>query len=178
MKIYRATKIILASILIPFLLQAQDAEKFSDRLFFGGNFGLQFGDYTYININPLAGYKITDKFSAGLSITYIYYKVNDDYYGYDYSTNVYGGSIFSRYLLFENLFAHAELEMLNMEVYDYFNNPKGRQTVPSLLLGAGYRMPMGMNSSFSIMALFEVLEDPYSPYQANPIIRIGVGFGF
>ena len=162
-------------------MQAQDeqtSEKFSDRLFFGGSFGLQFGSYTYVDVSPLAGYRITDRLSAGLGITYIYYKVKDAVYNIYYSTNVYGGSIFSRYLITNELFAHAELEMLSLEVYDIYKGNIGRQTVPSLLLGGGYRMPMGNTSSISILVLMEVLEDPYTPYKTNPVVSIGFGFGF
>jgi hypothetical protein len=91
---------------------------------------------------------------------------------------MYGGSIFARYLLTENLFAHVEQEFLNTEVYDIFGNYSGRRTIPSLLIGGGYRMPMGANASFNILALFEVLNDRDSPYQSIPIIRIGFGVGF
>lgn len=143
-------------------------------MFFGGNIGLQFGNYTYVDISPMVGYRVTDRFSAGLSATYIYYSVNDPAY-YNYSSHIYGGSIFSRYLFTENVFAHAELELLNMDIYDPFY--LGRQTIPSLLLGAGYRMPMGSNASMSFLLLFDVIEDRYSPY-INPIIEIGFGFGF
>ena len=34
------------------------------RLFFGGNFGLTFGNFTFINVSPVVGYRLTDKFSA------------------------------------------------------------------------------------------------------------------
>ena len=162
---------------LPATLSAQD-EKFSDRLFFGGNLGLQIGSYTYIEISPLAGYRVTDRLSAGLGAKYIYYSVDDKSYvpAYHYSTNIYGGSIFTRFLVVENLFAHAEFELINLEAYDgYFN--AGRRTVPNLFLGGGYRMPMGDRSSFSILALWEVIEDRYSPYQ-SPIFRLGFGFGF
>ena len=158
--------------------EAQYSEKFSDRLFFGGSFGLQFGSYTYIDVSPLVGYRITDRLSAGLGVTYIYYKVKDAVYNIYYSTNVYGGSIFSRFLVTNELFLHAELEMLSLEVYDIYQGDVGRQTVPSLLLGGGYRMPMGSSSSVSILVLFEVLEDPWSPYHTNPVVSIGFGFGF
>ena len=96
-------------------------EDFWDRVYFGGNFGLQFGDQTLVDINPLMGYRLTDQLSVGFSVTYLYYKFTDPYNVYpDYSTDIYGGSIFTRYYFLENIFAHVEGEVLNLEVPNYF----------------------------------------------------------
>ena len=170
---------LVPALLFSLMLHAQSDEKFSDHLFFGGSFGLQFGSYTYINLSPMAGYKFTPKISAGLSLTYIYYNVKEPGYT-PYTSNVYGGSIFTRYMITQDFFAHAELQLLNMDIYEqsyYYYYYKGRQTIPSLLLGGGYRMPMGSNSSMNIMILYDVIDDRYSPY-VSPIIQIGFGFGF
>ena len=48
-------------------------QTFASHLFFGGGLGLQFGSMTLIEISPLVGYKITPKFSIGVSPTYKYY---------------------------------------------------------------------------------------------------------
>jgi hypothetical protein len=75
----------------------------------------------------------------------------------------------------QDFFAHAEFQLLNMDIYDPFY--LGRKTIPSLLLGGGYRMPMGDRASMSFLVLFDVIDDRYSPY-INPILQFGVGFGF
>jgi len=162
------------ALVFPLLAAAQDDEKFSDRLFFGGSLGFQFGSYTYVDVSPMVGYHITDRLSGGLSATYIYYNVDDPGY-YNYSSHVYGGSIFTRFMVTNDFFAHAELELLNMDIYDPFYI--GRQTIPSLLLGGGYRMAMGSRASMSFLVLFDVIEDRYSPY-INPVMELGVGIGF
>ena len=36
-----------------------------ERLYFGGNFGLSFGNITSVIVSPLAGYHITPRLSAG-----------------------------------------------------------------------------------------------------------------
>jgi hypothetical protein len=178
---------LVAFISAPTLVHGQDQLKGADnqsvwdRMFFGGNLGLQFGDLTYIDVSPLVGYKITEQFHAGIGATYIYYKYND-YYG-SYETSIYGGRIFSRYYPFENFFAHIEYEILNLEVPAGPSSANGnyenlvRDNINSLMVGGGYAQPLGGNAAMVIMLLFNLTEEPYSPY-ANPIIRIGFTAGF
>lgn len=154
----------------------QSGETFWDKVYFGGNFGLQFGNQTLVDINPLVGYRLTEKLSVGFSATYIYYHITDSYYQLDYSTNIYGGSIFTRYYLLENIFAHVEGEVLNLEVPDYFRNRFVRENIFGFYVGGGYRQPLGDRSSLNILLLYNLNEDRNSPYQ-NPIIRVGFGFG-
>ena len=42
------------------------------RFFFGGDFWLSFGTNAYINVSPMVGYRITERFSAGVGPIYIY----------------------------------------------------------------------------------------------------------
>jgi len=147
-------------------------QNFLDKVYFGGNFGLQFGTVTFIDISPLAGYRFTEKFSAGLGVTYQYYHYKDRFY--DLETNVYGGRIFGRYLFTEYLFGHAEYEFLNLEAFDFF--PPRRVDVISILAGGGYLQRFGRNSAIVAMILYNFTESAYTPYQ-NPIIRIGVNIG-
>ena len=152
-----------------------------DRLFFGGSLGLQFGSATYIDVSPMIGYKLTEKFHIGTGFTYIYYKYKDSYYNYSYETSIYGGRVFGRYYILENLFAHTEIEMLNMEVpaydistgyYDYV-----RDNITSVMVGGGYAQSLGGTAALYIMVLWNLTEEQYSPY-SNPIFRIGFSAGF
>ncbi|HRH67353.1 MAG TPA: hypothetical protein PLU53_13705 [Bacteroidia bacterium] len=143
---------------------------FWDHLFTGGNLGLQFGTQTVIDIAPVIGYKITENFAMGVGIKYLYYK--DNYY--HYSTNIYGGSIFARHMIIENLFAHAEVEVLNMEVPEIYRVV--RKNITSVLLGGGYRQMLGERASVNFLLLYNVNESRYSPY-INPVVRIGFGIG-
>ncbi len=152
-----------------------------DRFFFGGSLGLQFGNYTYVDVSPLVGYKITEKLHAGIGLTYIYYKVNDQYYG-KYETSSYGGRVFGRYYILDNLFGHIEYEILNMEVPDGLNTSGQydvlvRENITSLMVGGGYAQPIGSNAALTLMILWNLTEEQYSPYQ-NPIFRIGFSAGF
>ena len=172
-----------AIMLLPPALTAQDSIKappkqknhnILDRIDFGGYLGAQFGDVTFIEVSPLASYRITPKFHAGIGLTYQYYKIN--YSGApDYSTSSYGGSIFARYFIWRDLFAHVEYAPLYVNYYD-FNMVKYGTWVNDILLGGGYRQWIGEKAFMSIMFLWNVNESFYSPY-SNPIIRIGFGVG-
>jgi hypothetical protein len=167
----------------PFLSKAQyenetkpEKSSFASHLFFGGGLGLQFGSMTLIEISPLVGYRVTPKFSLGLSPTYKYYKYND-YYGpsMDLKTNVLGGSIFARYSIFENVFAHVEYETLfyNTQVPGY---PTVMEQFNSFFVGGGYNQRIGGNSAMYIMMLWNLNDTENSPY-VNPIIRVGFSVG-
>jgi hypothetical protein len=162
---------------VPLIERDQNAstDRFIDHMFFGGTFGLQFGTQTYVELAPIIGYNFNSRLSGGLGLKYIYYKINDGYY--NYSSNLYGGGPFLRYILFEGLFAHAEYEVLNMEVpeppnYIYYT----RQNITSIFLGGGYRQMIGERSSMDFLILYNINHSLYSPY-TNPIFRIGFGFG-
>src|SRR6476619_3158049 len=51
-----------------------------DKLFFGGNFGLSFGDYTLINISPQIGYRFNKWIAAGTGLNFIYSSIRYRYY--------------------------------------------------------------------------------------------------
>jgi hypothetical protein len=142
-----------------------------DRIFFGGNFGLQFGTQTVVDINPIVGYRINNRLSAGVGVKYLYYKYKDRYFSYE--TNIYGGSVFGRYAVTESLFAYSEYEMINLAVFDPYER---RVDVGSMFVGGGYSQPIGGRSSLYLMLLYNLNESTYSPYQ-NPIIRMGIGIG-
>ena len=154
-------------------------EKFADRLIVGGGLGLQFGDYTYVQVAPIIVYRVTERLHSGIGLNYTYYKVNDKAYGYKYETSVYGGSLWSRYFVFENLFGEVTYELLNLEVPEviggYFSGYK-RDNVSILMVGGGYAKEIGGSSLLLFRVLWDVIEDPYSPY-ANPIFSIGFSVG-
>jgi outer membrane protein assembly factor BamA len=157
-------------------LNSAQENGFWDRVYTGGGIGLQFGSQTLINVSPILGYRLTDRFSMGVGITYMYYRYKDQYPDYSYSSNTYGGSVFSRYLILENLFAHVEYELLRLEVRDNVSRLLGKKDITSVLVGGGYRQMLGDRSSINLMVLYNLNETAYSPYQ-NPVIRLSFGFG-
>lgn len=145
-----------------------------DHLVYGGNIGLNFGNVTSINISPMVGYKVTDKFTPGIGITYNYIRFN--YQGYrSEAIHIYGGSIWARYALFENIFLHGEYEALNGE-WDPYVRPGFRYNLNSLLVGAGYRQSFGNLASY-VLLLYNITYTEDSPYPNPLILRVGFGFG-
>ncbi len=156
------------------------------KFFFGGNLGLSFGTYTYIEIAPLAGYKITPRLWAGLGPKYMYLK-QDNYY----ETSIYGLKTFASFTIFKNIgetipinigdiFIYIEDEILSLEEiyydpinYVYYKGDRNWHNI--ILLGGGMRFPIGQRSGFSIFVLWGLSEDAELLY-SNPEIRIGFDF--
>lgn len=153
---------------------------FKDRLLFGGNFGLQFGNVTFVDLSPLVGVKVWKGLQAGIGITYQYLNVSDA--GARYETHTYGGRIFARYIVWRGLFAHAEFEMLNLDCYDRGLFAISGQVelqriwLPGALVGGGYYQPIGQRFGTSILILVNLLQNECTPY-ASPVFRLGFNFG-
>lgn len=184
----KLTLLLLFFCTLTAVAQETPKQSFTDKLFFGGNLGLQFGNTTYIDVSPLVGYKVTEKFHAGIGATYIYenskIRVSNSSV-LRFETSHYGGRLFGRYYVWENLFAHLEYEYLNLGYPDPVYSFTGtitdlevdRQNVNSIFVGGGYAQPIGPNAAFVIMALWNINESQYSPY-VNPLFRLGVVAGF
>lgn len=143
-----------------------------DNVVVGGGFGLQFGTITLVEVSPTVAYRFTDNFLTGIGGRYTYFEDNTT--GLSFSTNIYGGSIFSQYFFLDNFLAHTEYEILNLQVGFNENN---RANVSSFFVGGGYRSPLGANSYATIIILYDLNDDINSPYVSNPIIRFGFAIG-
>ncbi len=168
-------------ILQPSLLKGQDDGQgvgdmtTRERIFVGGSLGLQFGTITAISISPIVGYWITNRLSAGIGGTYQYY--NDRSFGQSFTTSVYGGGVFARFLVIPDAFIHAEYERASLESFRF--DPGSDQTriwEDNYFVGAGYRLRIGEKAFFNIMLLFNLNDDSQVYYQ-NPHFRFGVDIG-
>ena len=168
---------------VPHLVSAQYFEEapqkasFKDRIFVGGGFGLSFGTITYVSLSPIVGYKITQRWAAGVGISYQYR--NDKRFVPALTTNDYGGSLFTRYLLIKNIFAEARYEVLNFE---YLQSPSetARKNYDSFLLGGGFSQPLGKKASFVVSIMYNLLYDDLEtprPYNSPLVVNVGVSAG-
>lgn len=183
--------ILLISGINPALSQdnrEKNIPNFKDRLIFGGGVGLQFGDYTLIDLSPTVGYRLTPKLETGIGVTYKYFRIKNYFYNYntgqkfDLKSNIFGGSLYTRYHIFENVFAHVEYERL---IYHYnkisfagggVSKERSEAVINSFFIGGGYRQRIAGRSYFYIMGLWNLIDDSLSPY-SNPVLRMGVALG-
>ena len=138
-----------------------------DKVYVGGGLGMWFGNPTFVNVAPNIGYKITERYSAGLGVRYLY--IDDRFY--NYKLNIYGGSIFNRLIITDFLFAHAEYELV--KVIEQASSTSFN--LENVWVGGGYRQVTG-NSALNVMVLWNLNDKPYNP-EPNPQIRIGMNIG-
>jgi hypothetical protein len=152
------------------------------RWYYGGEVGFAFSsNYFSIGIEPTVGYKITPQFSVGGKIGYTYW--SDSSVDPTFNSSNYGGSLFSRYRIIPQLYAHAEFAYWSFEnayyAFDSDDYYTERVWVPFLLLGGGFSQMLSPNVWAYAEILFDVLNDSNSPYDEwDPFISIGVGVGF
>jgi hypothetical protein len=115
---------------------------------------------------------------AGIRYQYLYQKYR--YVSGEQFTNhdhLYGGRIFASQMLYGPLFAHAEFEAINWEVFQVRDQNFNREWVPGLFLGGGINQPVGRTGGVSIMLLYNVLHDEQrSPYNDAIIYRMSFFF--
>lgn len=144
-----------------------------ERLFVGGFIGLQFGTYTSVSLNTLAGYRITNRLSAGIGGTYQY--SNDRFGGPSLVSHIYGGGVFSRFRIIDKAFIHAEHEWLSViSRMDWIaDGNKQRITETNFLVGPGYGIALSPRANLNILLLYNFNENS-QVYLDNPFFRVGL----
>ncbi|MBN1159053.1 MAG: hypothetical protein JXA61_06695 [Bacteroidales bacterium] len=196
--ISRQSLVVSAMIFFSVALSAQVEERigssserekvpFAQRLVFGGDIGLSFGTITYIKLAPVVGYRITDRLTAGLGPIYIFEK----YKNYNLQTSTYGGKATLSFTIIRgsggsgvlgigDIVLHAENELINVEPLYVNPNPfyydfGERLWIDNLLVGGGLSQTLGGSLGISMFILWDVTQNPYSPYN-NPVIKFGFYF--
>lgn len=159
-----------------------------ENLFTGGSVSLSFFNNSFlIGANPVLGYSITRWADAGIAINYNYTSFRDyQQFNDRLRQTVYGGGVFARIFPVRFLFAQVQAEhnLIKLKYLPPNNgNPiKDNTDANSLLVGGGYttnRYPGSGQSFFYVSVLFDVSDNPNSPYtdaagRAVPIFRAGV----
>jgi len=163
-------------LLISSNLKSQDFNKFKDNLYWGGNFGLSFGSYTYIQIAPVLSYAVTEDFHVGLGVDYTYFKDSRNIYTTSYEGSIWSPKVFARYFL-GDFFGHVEFQQTYYKnVYNSLN-PNEYISQSNYYAGGGYRSWVGLNSFVFVMLLFDLQSSDFY-LGDNPFIQIGFASGF
>lgn len=155
---------------------------FKERMVFGGDLGLSFGDVTYVRVAPLIGYLVSDRFTVGGGPSYQYWRIRsvNQFGPQSRETTIWGMNTFARFFLLESLFVQSDFEILNLKSSfrdqgSFFEEEVFRVNVPVWLVGAGYMQRSG-RGGFMIGAFYDLIQDRNSPYGRDLILRAGVFF--
>lgn len=155
----------------------------SERLFFGGNLGLQFGTITDIQVAPVIGVWLLPRLAVALGPDYRFYKYQDE------RTSIYGGKSYMQFVIIKNIntflpigantgiFLHIEDELLSLESSFWKNSPvfSERFNINTVLAGGGISQQIGRRSSMDITLLWTLNDPGYSLY-STPEFRISFIF--
>ncbi|MFA5817999.1 MAG: hypothetical protein WC854_01825 [Bacteroidales bacterium] len=161
----------------------EEPPPFRDRLFFGGNFGLQFGTITNIQVSPVVGLWILPRLAVAVGPDYRFYKYRND------RTNIYGGKGYLQFVIIKDInsvipvgvnmgiFLHVEDELLSLESSKWPPAPltSDRFYINTVLAGGGISQQIGRRSSLNIMVLWALNDSEYDVY-SNPEIRVSFNF--
>jgi hypothetical protein len=179
---------IVYAVMIVNVLSAQEKEEEKkkgfqkEKLFFGGNFGLTFGDYTLVNVSPQLGYRFNPSIAAGFGVNmqYVSYKERD-YNGDAYSKQswgVAGLNVFGRVYPIQQIMLQVQPEANYVFGKQIFYQPTRQEykidaeIVPSLLTGGGLVLPAGRGSLIAAV-FYDVLQKQNSPYGKRAIFNFG-----
>lgn len=144
------------------------------RVVWGGGLSGSFGNPTSILISPSIGYRVTDHYIPGFSITYNYGRIEYSD-GTEFSTSQYGGSIWNRYFFNDHIFAHAEIEGLQvsfLQESDVSERLEQSSFIVQPFLGGGYFTGLGQSGIALILLYNFNYNDQYSLDNSPLTVRI------
>jgi hypothetical protein len=162
----------------------EEAPPLKERLFFGGNIGLQFGTITDIQVAPVVGLWVLPRLAVALGPDYHFFKYQN------LQTNIYGGKGYMEFVIFQNInkvipmgsntgiFIHVEDELLSLESAFWKEQntyTSERFYINTILAGPGLSQQIGRRASLNIMFLWALNDSGYGIY-GNPDIRVSFTF--
>lgn len=113
------------------------------KLRFGANLGLSISrNYTNLGLGPQIGYQFNNYFMAGAGIQYYYTKARTNYY--EIKNNLLGANVFGYFypINFIAIFVQPEINYIwsTLTPRNTGNKTTDRGLVPSLVVGAGFRL--------------------------------------
>ena len=155
-----------------------------ERLFFGGNFGLQFGSITDIEVAPVVGFWVLPRVAVAAGPDYRFYSF------YKNKTQIWGGKAYAEFTLLRNInsvipigantdiIAHVEDQLLSLES-SFFKDPpytSKRFYANTVLAGGGLSQQIGRRSALNILVMWALNEQANLGLYSNPEIRMSFTF--
>ncbi len=157
--------------------QKADAKKYntidwSEKLLYGGNAWMGISSMgSVVMLQPQVGYKLNERALIGTGLTYIYMNQKITYSNntFDFKEHILGINLFSRFKIFNPVFAHVEYMPMNFNSFNALGERK-RIWSNSLYLGGGINQSDD-NSGVYIMLLYDILWRNYTTYDPTSFSR-------
>ncbi len=160
-----------------------DTPPLKERLFYGGNFALQLGTVTNIEVSPVIGLWVLPRLAIAVGPSFRYYQFGRE------NTNIIGGKSYLQFVVLQdmdrfiplgihtNFFIHCEDEVLSLQS-DFWENTSvttNRFLINTTLAGVGLSQAIGRRSSINLIVMWALNNSEYDIY-GNPEVRIGFIF--
>ena len=136
------------------------------KLQYMGGFGLSLNSQFFsISLQPGVVYNFSEKFRLGIAAQYSYAKSNRNYYGVNFSRNMYGGNLMVMYYPIRKLEVSAEYELL--KINEIYNSVHNKYLSPALFGGVGYyakNFVVGFKFNFLYDENRSIYKDPLTPF--------------
>lgn len=147
------------------------------KITIGGGIGLQFGDYTLINVAPQIGYNLGNYFNVGGGFTYTYFGEKFDNNHYKQTSSYLGFNLYTKLYPVPFLVVMIQPEVSRMwkTVENRQNHTKNSvdKMIPSCIVGAGLRL-----GAVTAMLKYDLAQNVDSPYGSRIFYSVGYTFGF
>ena len=146
-------------------------ERCKDALTWGGDFQAWIGSSTFVLLSPTIGFEPLENLNAAIGIVYNYTSYNSIYGRY--SQSIFGGHSILRYTIAESYFLQAQFDKLRQP--DLFSfDPNDKIWVDYLLLGGGFKQPIGDNIALTTSIMYNFKPHPLSIYFSRLIVQFGI----
>jgi len=153
-------------------------DSWKEKIIYGGNFAFFANQqFSYIDISPLIGYRLTQ--SLLLAAGPVYNNYSTKLYGARFTVDVYGFRCLARLYFLESFFVQTGYDYLNRKIFIIKNGllQSDRVWFQNVWIGGGIRYAVVSNTYMFTTILYNLTQSPYSIY-SNPMIQVGFISGF
>ncbi|NDV57702.1 porin family protein [Bacteroides sp. 519] len=170
-------KVLILFIIISGCFLSASAQFDPRKVTIGGGLGLQFGDYTLINVAPQIGYDLSNKFNVGAGFSYTYYNEKHDYNRLKQTNSYLGFNVYAKFYPIPYIVLMVQPEANRMwrtvEHRDTGDKYSTNKFISSCIVGGGIRL-----GAMTAMLKYDLGRNSDSPYGTRIFYSIGYTFGF